>query len=115
MNEKWNPERIKQLLNRSLAQLDQPTLARLHAARLQAMNRHEARSATLPLFAWTGEHIIWHASAHRHRIYYWMGAILLAASLFSGIAYWQQTMDNDTGDVDIAILTDDLPIQYYVD
>ena len=41
--------------------------------------------------------------------------MLLAASLFSGITYWQQAIDNDTGDVDIAILTDDLPIQYYVD
>jgi len=41
--------------------------------------------------------------------------MLLAASLFSGIAYWQHVMDNDTSDEDIAILTDDLPIQYYVD
>jgi len=115
MDEKWNPEPIKQLLNRSLAQLDRPTLARLRAARMQALNRYEARSATLPLFAWAGEHVIWHAPAHRHSIHYWIGAILLAASLFGGIAYWQQAMDNDISDVDIAILTDDLPIQYYVD
>lgn len=109
MDEKWNPELIKQLLNRSLAQLDQPTLARLRAARLQALNRYETRSATLPLFTWASDNVNWHASAHRHRIYYWRGAILLAAVLFSGIAYWQQATDNDTSDVDIAILTDDLP------
>ena len=115
MDEKWNPEPIKQLLNRSLAQLDQPTLARLRAARMHALNRYEARGAPLPLFAWAGGHVIWHASAHRHRIYYWIGTILLAASLFSGLVYWQQAMDNDISDVDIAILTDDLPLQYYLD
>ena len=63
MDEKWNPEPIKLLLNRSLAQVDQPTLARLRAARLQALNRHEARSASLPLHAWAGERVIWHAPA----------------------------------------------------
>jgi hypothetical protein len=115
MDENWNPELIKQLLNRSLAQIDQPTLAGLRSARMHALNRYEARSSTLPLFAWAGEHVIWHASAHRHRIYYWIGAMLLVASLFSSIAYRQQAMDSDTSDEDIAILTDDLPIQYYLE
>ena len=115
MDEEWNPEPIKQLLNCSLARLDQPALARLRTARLRALNRYETRSATSPLFAWDGEHVVWHTSAHRHSIHYWIGATLLAASLFSGIVYWQQAMDNDTSDVDFAILTDDLPIQYYVD
>jgi hypothetical protein len=115
MNKKWNSEPVKHLLNCSLAQLDQSTLARLRSARVQALNRYEARSSTVPLFVWASEHAIWHASAHRHRIYYWAGIILLAASLFSSIAYWQQAVDNDTSDEDIAILTDDLPIQYYVE
>lgn len=115
MDEEWNSEPIKHMLNRSLAQLDQPTLACLRSARVQALNRYEAHNATLPLFAWTGEHLIWHASAHRYRDYYWIGVILLAASLFSSIAYWQQAVDNDSSDDDIAILTDDLPIQYFVE
>jgi hypothetical protein len=41
--------------------------------------------------------------------------MLLVASLFSSIAYRQQAMDSDTSDEDIAILTDDLPIQYYLE
>ena len=115
MDEKWDPESIKRLLNLSLAQLDQPTLDRLSAARRQALNRYKARGATLPLFAWAGEHAIRHAPVHRHGTHYWMGAVLLAASIFYGMVYWQQAMDSDTSDVDIAILTDDLPIQYYTD
>jgi len=115
MDEKLNPESIRQLLNRSLAQLDQTTLDRLSAARMQALDRHEARSATLPLFAGAGEHAIWHPSAHHHSFHYWFGTLLLAVTLVCGIAYWRQAMDNDSSDVDIAILTDDLPMQYYLD
>jgi Protein of unknown function (DUF3619) len=88
MDEQWNPEPIMQLLNRSLEEIDQSSLARLHAARLLALNSHEVRTATLPLFAWAGVHVIRHASAYHHRIYHWIGAILLAASIFNGIAYY---------------------------
>ena len=115
MEKEWDPEPVRQLLDRSLAQLDQPALARLRAARFQALNRYETHNATMPLVAWNGEHAIWYASAQRHSIHYWIGAILLAASLFSNIVYWQNAMDNDASDVDIGILTDDLPIQYYTD
>ncbi len=114
MNKEWNPESIKPLLNRSLAQIDPSTLTRLRSARIHALSRHKTHSATLPLLTWAGEHVIWLASAHRHRIHYWMGALLLVTSL-CGIAYWQQAMDNDNSDMDIEILTDDLPIQYYAD
>jgi hypothetical protein len=115
MDKNRKPEPIKQLLNRSLAQLDQSTLASLRASREQALGRYEVHSATLPLFAWAGEHTIWKASAPRHSGYYWIGVLLLVVSLFSSIAYWQQTIDSDTSADDIAILTDDLPIQYYID
>lgn len=115
MDEKWNPEPIKQLLNCSLEQLDPATLTRLRAARIHALSRHNTHAVSSPLLAWAGEHATWHTSAYRQSIHYWIGALLLAASIFSGIAYWQQETVNDTSDEDIAILTDDLPIQYYVD
>ncbi len=115
MNQEWSRESLKHLLNRSLEQIDQPTLARLHAARALALSRHEARTATLPLFAWTGVPAIQHASGHNHKIFHWIGAMLLAASILNGIAYyWQEAMDNDASDVDIAILTDEEPIQYFL-
>ncbi len=106
MDENWNPERIKQLLNRSLGQIAPSTIARLNSARIHALNRYETGSVTLPLFTWIGEHIIQPAQAPKG--YYWIGAILLAASLYSGFTYWQQSAENDTSDEDIAILTDDL-------
>jgi len=44
-----------------------------------------------------------------------MAALLLAVGILSSITYWYQAPANDTSDVDIAILTDDLPLQVYVD
>lgn len=113
MDENWNPEPVKQLLNRSLAQLDQSTLTRLRSAREQALDHYAAHRTTLPLHAWAGEHAIWRAPGYRS--YYRIGLLLLVLSLFSSIVYWQQTLDNDTSSEDIAILTGDLPIQFYID
>lgn len=115
MDGKLNPESIRQLLNRSVAQLDQATHSSLRAARLRALSRYETRRATSSLFAWDVVHVNGHATVPHHGFNYWMGVMLLAVGLFSGIVCWQQAMDNDVGDMDIAILTDDLPIQYYVD
>ena len=115
MNQKIHPEQIKQLLNRSLAQLDQPTLVRLCDAREKALARYDAHSAA-PAFAWAN---LWtdhrHAADAPHKSRYLAAAVLLAALLFSGTAYWHHTTDHDVSDVDIAILTDDLPIEVYVD
>ncbi|MBI1174794.1 MAG: DUF3619 family protein [Sideroxydans sp.] len=115
MNQQLNPEQIRQLLNRSAAQLDDPTLARLREMRTQTLERHTARHAHALALSGHGKHAPWHTVLQQHKPSLWIAGVLLAASILSGIAYWQQTSDNDTSDEDIAILTDDLPIQVYVD
>jgi inorganic pyrophosphatase len=35
--------------------------------------------------------------------------------LISGFGYWQNTYENDHSELDIAILTDELPVHMYVD
>ena len=115
MRHKFYPQQVKHLLNRSLSQLDQPTLGRLHDAREKALARYDAHS-TAPAFAWAG---LWtdhhHAAGLHHKSHFWAAAVLLVAILFSCTAYWHHTTDHDVSDVDIAILTDDLPIEIYVD
>ncbi len=108
---------IKQLLNRSLEQIDQSTFADLDAARTRALNCHEAcATATLPLFAWPGVHVIQHVSTRLHKICNWTGILLLAACISNGIVYyWQETMDNNASNDDIEILTGDLPIEYFLE
>ena len=113
MTKKLSHASIKQLLNHSLTRLEQPTLARLRDIRVQALARYEARR-TAPAFAWAGIGV-GHAAATRHKPHFWPAAILFAALLFGVAPYWQHLAKHDTADLDIAILTDDLPIHVYVD
>jgi hypothetical protein len=104
MNNYLNIEAIRQLLNRSAGQLDQPTLASLRKARERALLRHAPE----------GEHAIWQLGVRRHAAATWFATLLLVIGLFGGVTYyWQQTQDNS--EIDLAILTDDLPIDVYVD
>lgn len=115
MNLQLNPEQIRQLLNRSASRLDEATLARLREARLQAMQRHAARRELVLAHPGQGHHGHWQEALHHHKLFLWIAGALLVAGLLSGIAYWQHSADNDTSDEDIAILTDELPLQVYVD
>jgi hypothetical protein len=116
MNEKFNAEPFRQQLNRSAAQLEQPTLARLRDAREQALAHYDARCSA-PDYVAAG---FWSSFMHtsgtqRNSHYYWAAFVLLAVFLFSSATYWQQEIEHDNSEVDIAILTDDLPIDVYVD
>ena len=110
-----SPQRIKQLLDSSAARLDDTTLARLGEIRTQALQHHVVQHTHALAFPGHGKHTHWHSTFQHHKLSYWVAGLLLVASILSGIAYWQQTSSTDTSDVDIAILTDDLPIQVYVD
>jgi len=117
MNQKLNTESIRQLLDRSSVRLDQPTVVKLRDAREQALARFDARGtapAFAPSFAWLGALTgSGHGSQRSH--YYWAAAVLFAALLFSTTTYWHHVTEHDNSEVDIAILTDDLPIDIYVD
>jgi hypothetical protein len=114
MNTKLNTREIGQLLNRSANQLDRETLDKLQAARRTAL-QHQYSGQQAPVLAWLTEHgVIHHGSTPFHRVYNFGMAVLLVTVLFGGALYWQQ-MSNDHSDVDLAILTDDLPVEMYVD
>jgi hypothetical protein len=106
-------EDIKQLLNLSAAQLDQPTLTRLRHAREQAM-AHYAVHCEEPVFARAG-HTIRHTFNTHNKSRLWATTLLVAIILFSATAYWNHLAKSDTADVDIGILTGELPIHFYVD
>ena len=108
-----NHEKIKHLLNRSVTRLEQPVLSRLRDARARALVRYEARR-TSPALAWAGS-FTWNTTGSPQKIHFWAAAVLLVAVLLGAATYWNQAADNDTSDVDIAILTDDLPMHVYID
>ncbi len=107
------PDSIRQVLNHSVAQLDKDTADALHASRNLALARHRALQHA-PVQAWLSHHGLWTGSPTSHHKHIYLAlAILFAAFLFTGIAYVQH--DRDHNDVDIEMLTDDLPVDAYVD
>ena len=107
------PERIAQLLTRCAAQLDDNTLAALRRARNVALERQSASKPVFALSTGNGIH-----GLVPHSAYQWAATIiLLAIMLFGGSSYWQhmQEQEHDMSNVDLAILTDDLPLEVFVD
>ena len=105
---------VRKILNRSAHNLDRKTAESLHNARNKALARHRALQHA-PVQAWLTHHgILTGSSSHSYpRPVYWVLAVLFALSLYSSINYLQH--DRDHTDVDIELLTDDLPVDAYVD
>jgi hypothetical protein len=102
---------IRRCLDQSLEQIDPRVLARLGAARAAALQRH-ASAQTHPLRAWLLQHLL--PSGPMAHPAAWSAAVVLAVALLGGGSYyWQQEYEN-TDDIDIAILTDELPLDSYV-
>jgi hypothetical protein len=115
MNQKLNTKEIGQLLDHAAARLDQETLDKLMAARRTALS-HQQTAQQAPVLAWLSGHgLIHHGSSHSHKAFNWGVAALVAAVLFGGALYLQQSYEHDHSDIDIAILTDELPVDMYVD
>lgn len=115
MNRKLNTREIGKLLDRSAAQLDQDTLTKLASARRTAL-QYQQTTQHAPALAWLTEHGLIHNHSSSHRKVVNLGiAAVLAALLLGGMVYWQHTHEHDHSDIDIAILTDDLPVDMFVD
>lgn len=112
MNENTNtPEAIAKLLTRAADQLDGRTVAALRQARNVALER---QSLSRPVFSLsTGHGVHWLIP---HSAYQWAATvILLVATLVGGVNYWQHTQEHELVHLDVAILTDDLPLEVFVD
>lgn len=110
-----NYHSIKQLLDRSTTQIKPATLHKLQAVRTHALEHHQQHNSA-PVLAWLGTHSTHSDSNHLPRRLNWALAVLFIACLFSGAAYWQHSSsEHEISEVDIAILTDDLPLDVYVD
>ncbi len=99
MNNYLNTDTIRQLLNRSAGQLPPSTLAGLRTAREQAIARHAPGRTS---HSWL--------TTRSRRMAAAFATVLVTVSLFGGIAYYWQQQDSD---VDLAILTDEMPVDVY--
>jgi hypothetical protein len=116
MTNELDPRKITQLLTQSTRQLDESILSALVNARQNALKRYSERA---PVFALTP------ASAHSsvrwtnrlipHSAQPWIAAGLFAAVLIAGMSVWHNVQEQQISELDVAILTDDLPIEVFVD
>lgn len=113
MNEHDLGRKIARHLEQGANQLRQGTLYRLQAARSAALQKHHAE----PAFGLAGEELA--ASRLRHSqllsIRILLPLVLVLLSL-GGIVYWQTAKQSiDIEEIDAHLLTDDLPINAYLD
>jgi hypothetical protein len=113
MNEQQTAHRIRQLLNRGL-DLDAGTLARLKAAREQAMARQRVHAPAFVL-AWADD--LFNRLGGTGSIIPRM--LLPTAVLILGLLAVNQWRDSQTAaeieEIDAAVLTGDLPLDAYLD
>ena len=105
-----DPNKIARLLTISTRQLNEATLSALANARRNALQRKSAHSPVYTLT--TGR---WTHSLIPHSARQWMATGLLAAMLVVGTGYWHHAQEQQISDLDVAILTDELPIEAFVD
>lgn len=115
MNERELAGKIVQHLDHGLGHIKQGTLYQLQSARKAALDRY--RETPQPVFglAWAGN-IAFHAGRSRYfstRNLLALGLLLLS---LIGVTYWQVTTQaNDIAEIDVNLLTGDLPINAYLD
>lgn len=108
--EKINPDKIAQMLNISAQNMDQQTVSALSRARQAALYR---QSAHTPVLSFVAER--WSFGLFPQVTQPWLVAALLAIVVFGGTGYWQHAQEQQISDLDVAILTDELPIEVFVD
>ncbi len=109
---------IGKILSRSITRLDNDTLDKLRDARRNAL-QHQLTAKHSPVTVWLSHlgliHHDTHPSGRFHKSHNLALALLLAMTLSGGVYYWHSSHEHDHSEIDMAILTDDLPVEMYVD
>ena len=106
--------KIVQELERGSRELDRETMAGLTAARHRALDLYRQAPATR--LAAAGAHAAGSARINPRGLSYALPLAVLLLGL-AGIIYWQggTGMEGEIADIDARLLTDDLPIDAYLD
>jgi len=116
MSDELDPGKIAQLLTQSTRQMDADMVSALVSARHNALKRQSARE---PVFTFARASAFtsarWVDKLIPHSAQPWLAGALLIAILFAGTSYWQNIQEQQIDETDVAILTDELPIEVFVD
>ena len=106
--------KIVRQLDRGVERLDPVTLERLAAARKVALSHYRERPEPVFGLAWAVNAISHRAAQRPHGARYLIVVAALALGLI-GVVYWQTMTPNDFSEIDVKLLTDDLPLDAYLD
>ena len=110
MNEQEFAYKVKQGLNHGLS-VDEPVLARLKAAREQALGRQRVAASSSRL-SWATEGSVSTRFVVSRLV---LPTLVLALGLFV-VNYWHQAqLAQENAEIDAEVLTGDLPIDAYLD
>lgn len=106
-----DPKRVADLLTDATNQLDAKTVAALREARSVALER---RAQHRPAYALSTEHgMHWLVP---HTAHQWLATVILLVTVLAGaIGYWHHANEPESSHLDLAILTDELPMEVFVD
>lgn len=110
-----DPQKIARFLTQGIKQLDEATLSALMDARQNALKRHSVRASAFTLVPASPDNGGWFHKLMPHPAQRWIAAGLLVAALAAGTGYWKHMEEQQIDELDVAILTDDLPIEVFVD
>jgi Protein of unknown function (DUF3619) len=111
-----NTHLIKNLLNTSAIQLKPATVEKLRNVRSYALD-HQRTHGTAPVLAWLSNQGGRNEGFNLSKSINWIVALLFVACLLSAASLWHNytTEEHEISEVDIAILTGELPIHVYLD
>jgi len=113
MNESKLGNKIAQLLNRSLDDIEQHTLNRLQSARRASLEKNYRVVETL-VTAGDSPTIRGENSSYFNAKN--LISLITLLLVLAGVSYWQTLQYGDeNGEIDIMLLADDLPINAYLD
>jgi Protein of unknown function (DUF3619) len=116
MTNELDHRKIAQLLTQSTRELDETILFALVNARQNALKRYSERAAVFALTpASAHPSVRWTDRLIPHSAQPWIAAGLFAAVLIAGMGVWHNVQEQQISELDMAILTDDLPIEVFVD
>lgn len=111
MNRKLDHKEIGKLLDKSTERLDRSTLDSLRTARQHAVQHQRAGTS-----GWVGRDGLLYGHVHlSQRAFNWLLVAAIVTLLAINLTYWDNLYDHEHVDLDIAILTDDMPVDVYVD
>jgi len=111
MTTKLDPDKITRILNQSIRKLDDETLSSLQQSRAKAL---QSQAAPVRMLRFAGNNLTHSLLPHSAR--QWVTITMLALALAVGAnLWWQHHHEQQIDELDVAILTDELPIELFID